>query len=178
MSADTNQGTTSKSGVLESVKNYIYNGEDEDKWNKYSIKTSAFAETKELLEGLTNENNSQDIKKKEKSCLTMSLTENEFQFLNCSREPQDVWDALEEKFTPMEEGDRYEFKAEFTQCKMVDQYGNQRIRLNQLDEINTRIGNKGGGKYTQTDEYETSRERLQQGYNVIQKLCINDIEGS
>ena len=42
MSADTNQGTSSKSGGLESVKYYVFNGEDEDKWNEYSIKTLAF----------------------------------------------------------------------------------------------------------------------------------------
>ena len=46
MSADTNQRTSLKSGGLESAKYYVFNGEDEDKWNEYSIKTLTCAETK------------------------------------------------------------------------------------------------------------------------------------
>ena len=90
MSTDTNQGTSSKSGGLESVMYYIFNREDEEKWNKYSIKTLAFAETKGQVEGLTNENALEEMKKKAKSYLTMSLTGKAFKFLNCPREPKDA----------------------------------------------------------------------------------------
>ena len=47
MSTDTNKGTISKPGGLKSVKYYVFNGENEDEWNKYSIKTLAFAETRD-----------------------------------------------------------------------------------------------------------------------------------
>ena len=152
ISVDTNQGTNSKSGGLESVKYYVFNGEDEDKWNEYCIKTLAFAETKGWVEGLTNENASEDMKKKVKSYLTMSLTGKVFKFLDRSREPKDVRDALEEELSQTEDEDRYELEEEFKQCKMVDQYGNPTDWFNQLDEINTKIGNIKGGKYTKTED--------------------------
>ena len=43
------------------MKYYVFNGEDEDKWNKYSIKTLAFAETKGDV--------SEDMKKTAKNIL-------------------------------------------------------------------------------------------------------------
>ena len=46
MSAEINQESSSKAGGLESVKFYVFNKEDEEKWNEYSIKTLLFAETK------------------------------------------------------------------------------------------------------------------------------------
>ena len=125
MSMETNQGTSSKSGGLKSVKFHVFNREDKDKWNKYSIKMLAFAETKGWIEGLKDMNASDDIKKKAKSYLMMSLTRKAFKFLNCSKEPKDVWDALEEEFAPMEEEDRDKLEEEFKQCKMLDQYDNQ-----------------------------------------------------
>ena len=54
----------------------------------------------------------------------MSLTGKSFKFLNCSKEPKDVWDALEVEFALTEDEDRYELEEEFKQCKMIDQYGN------------------------------------------------------
>ena len=54
------------------VKYYIFNGEDEDKWNEFSIKTLAFAETKGWVEGLTDENAADDMEKKVKSYVTIS----------------------------------------------------------------------------------------------------------
>ena len=65
MFADTNQGTSLKLGELESLKFYIFNREDEDRWNKYSIKTFAFAETKGCIEGLTDKSTSDDMKRRE-----------------------------------------------------------------------------------------------------------------
>ena len=152
MSADTNQGTSLKSGGLEIVKYYVFNGENEDKWNEYSIKTLTFAETKGWVEELFDKNASEEMKKKAKSYLTNSLTGKVFKFLNRSREPKDIQDALEEEFAPTEDEDRYELEEEFKQCKMVDQYGNFRVQFNQLDEINTKIGNIERGKYTKTDD--------------------------
>ena len=61
--------------------------------------------------------------------------------MNSSREPKDVWDALEEEFAPTDDEDCYELEEEFKQCKMFDQYGNPTDYFNQLDKINTRIGN-------------------------------------
>ena len=100
MSAITNIGAGFKSGGLESVKYYVFDGEDEDKWNEYSIKTLAFAETKGWMEGLTDENASDEKKKKAKSYLTMSLTGKAFKFLNRSKNTKDIWEALEEEFAP------------------------------------------------------------------------------
>ena len=152
MSVESNQGSSPKSGGLESVKFYVFNGEDEEKWNEYCIKTLAFAETKGWVEGLTEKNAADDLKKKAKSYLTMSLTGKAFKFLNRSKEPKDIWDALEEEFAPTEEEDRYELEEEFKQCKMLDQYDNPTDWFNQLDEINTRIGNIEGGKYIKTED--------------------------
>ena len=90
------------------MKYYKFNGEDEDKWNEYSIKTLAFAETKGLVEGLTNENASEEMKKKVMSYLTMLLVRKASNFLNRSREPKVVWDALEEEIAPTEDKDLYE----------------------------------------------------------------------
>ena len=64
MSAITNQGSGSKAGGLEGVKYYAFDGEDEDKWNGYSIKTLAFAETKGWVEVLTDENAPDEKQKK------------------------------------------------------------------------------------------------------------------
>ena len=91
----------------------------------------AFAETKGLVERLTDENASEKMKKKAKSYLTMSLTGKAFKLLNRSREPKDAWDALEEEFAPTEDENRYELEEEFKQCKMVNQYGNPTDWFNQ-----------------------------------------------
>ena len=112
----------------------------------------AFAETMGWVEGLADENASEEMKKKAKSYLTMSLTGKVFQFLNRSREPKNVWDILEEEFAPTEDEERYKLEEEFKQCKMVDQYGNPTYWFNQLDKINTKIGNIEGGKYTKIDD--------------------------
>ena len=82
----------------------------------------------------------------------MSLTGKAFKFLNRSKEPKEIWDALEEEFAPTEEEDRYELEEEFKQCKMTDQYDNPTDWFNQLDEINTRIGSIEGGKYIKTED--------------------------
>ena len=44
---------------------------------------------------------------------------------------------------------------------MVDQYGNPTDWFNQLDEINTKIGNIEGGKYTKIDD------------NIKLQICMN-----
>ena len=113
MSAITNIGAGSKSGGVKSVKYYVFDGEDEDKWNEFSIKTLAFAETKGWMEGLTDKIALDEKKKKAKSYLTMSLTGKVFKFLNQSKNPKDIWEALEEEFAPTEEDNRYELEEEF-----------------------------------------------------------------
>ena len=72
--------------------------------------------------------------------------------MNCLREPKDVWDTLEEDFAPTEDEDCYELEEEFKQGKMVDQYGNPTDWFIQLEEINAKMGNIEGGKYTKTDD--------------------------
>ena len=52
-----------KSGGLESVKYYVFDGEDEERWNEYSIKTLAFIDAKGWKEGLTDKNASDEKKK-------------------------------------------------------------------------------------------------------------------
>ena len=126
MSTNTKQGNSPKSGRLESVKYYIFNGEDEDKWIEYSIKTLAFAETKEWVEGLTDKSALDDMKRKAKNYLTLSLTGKAFKFLNCSKEPKDVWDMLRKGFTPMEDEDFYKLVDEFKRFKMAYLYGIQK----------------------------------------------------
>ena len=78
-------------GGLENFVNLEKCQEDEEKWNEYSIKTLAFAETKGWVEGLTESNAADDIKKKAKSYLTISLTGKAFKFLNRSKEPKEIW---------------------------------------------------------------------------------------
>ena len=82
MSVITNQGAGSKAEGLESVKYYVFHGEDKDKWNEYSIKTLAIAETKGWMKRLTDENALDENKKKTKNYLTMSLIGLAFKFLN------------------------------------------------------------------------------------------------
>ena len=89
----------------------------------------------------------------------MSLTGKAFEFLNRSREPKDIWDALEEDFVPTEDEDCYELEEEFKQCKMINR--NPTDWFNQLEEINTRIGNIEGGKYVKTDD------------DIKLQICIN-----
>ena len=131
-----------------------------------------------MLERLTDEIASDDMKKKVKTYLTMSLIGKTFKLLNRSREVKDVWDALEEEFASTEDVDCYELEEEFKQCEMVDQYGNPADWLNQLDKINTRIGNiyQNRLQYQTSDSHESPRERIQSGYHVIQELLINDIK--
>ena len=62
------------------------------------------------MEGLTEENASDNMKRKATSYLTMLLTWKAFKFLNRSIEPKDRWDALEEKFAPTEDEDCYELR--------------------------------------------------------------------
>ena len=83
------------------MKFNVFNGKDEDKWNEYSTKILAFAETKGWLEGLTDKSASDGMKKKAKCYLTMSLTGKAFKFLNRSKELKNIWDVLDEEFAPM-----------------------------------------------------------------------------
>ena len=64
------------------------------------------------MEGLTDENALEEKKKKAKSYLTMSLPGKAFKFLNQSKNSKDIWEALEEEFTPTEGDDRYELEEE------------------------------------------------------------------
>ena len=96
MPAITTLAESSKSGGLEGVKYYVFDGEDVNKWDEYSIIMLAFAETKGWVEGLIH--SSATDKKKKKSCMTMSLTRIAFKFLNRSKNFKDVWEALEEEY--------------------------------------------------------------------------------
>ena len=60
------------------MKFYVINEEDEDKWNKYSIKMLAFSETKGWAEGLRDKSPLDDMKKKAKNYLIMPFTGKEF----------------------------------------------------------------------------------------------------
>ena len=139
MSAITNLGVEPKSGGLKIVKFYVFDGEDEDKWNEYSIKMLAFAETKGWMEGLTDENTSDEKKKKAKSYPTMSLAGKAFKFLIRSKNPKDIWEALVEEFAPTEEDDRYELEEKFKRCTMVDDYSNPTDWFDRIDEIKLQI---------------------------------------
>ena len=155
------------------MKYYIFNGEYEDKWNTCSIKTLAFAEIKRWLEGLTDENASEEMKKKAKSYPTMSLTGKAFKFLNRLREQKDVWDALEEEFAPMEDEDRYELEEEFKKCKMVDQYCNLTDWFTQLHEINIKIGNIKGDNYIKTNDNIKLQIRMNLQENVYREIITS-----
>ena len=93
--------------------------------------------------------------------------------MNSSREPKDVWDALEEEFAPTDDEDCYELEEEFKQCKMFDQYGNPTDYFNQLDKINTRIGNIEGGKYIKTDNNVKLQIRMKLPQNMYSKVIIS-----
>ena len=68
----------------------MFDGEDKDKWNEFSIKTLALAETKWWMEGLMDEHASDEKKKKAENYLTISLTSKAFKFLNRSKNPKDI----------------------------------------------------------------------------------------
>ena len=141
-----------KSGGLESVKYYVFDGEDEERWNEYSIKTLAFAETKGWKEGLTDKNASDEKKKKAKNYLTMSLTGKAFRFINQSRNADEIWNALIDEYAPTEAEDRYDLEEEFKQCFMEDPHGNPTDWFNMLDEINSRFCNIENGKFQKSEE--------------------------
>ena len=152
MSVATSSSSSAKSGGLESVKFYIFDGEDEERWNEYSIKTLAFAEAKGWKEGLTDKNASDEKKKNAKNYLTMSLTGKAFRFINRSKKANEIWDALIDEFAPTEEEDRYELEQEFKQCLMEDPHANPTDWFNMLDEINARFSNIDDGKFQKTEE--------------------------
>ena len=152
MTVATNVSSASKSGGLESVKYYVFDGEDEDKWNEYSIKTLAFAEAKGWKEGLTEEDPSEEKARNAKNYLTMSLTGKAFRFITRSKKANEVWAALIDEFAPTEAEDRYELEEEFKQCLMSDQHGNPTDWFNQLDEINSRFSNIEKGQFQKDDE--------------------------
>ena len=113
MSVATSSSSKSKSGGLESVKYYVFDGENEERWNEYSIKTLAFAESKGWSEGLTSESASKDSKTSAKNYLTMSLTGKAFRFVNQTKTACEIWEALKDEYAPTEEEDRYELEQEF-----------------------------------------------------------------
>ena len=141
-----------KSGGLESVKYYVFDGEDEERWNEYSIKTLAFAEAKGWKEGLTHKNASNEKKKKAKIFLTMSLTGKSFRCINQSRNADEVWNALINEYAPTEAEDRYDLEEEFKQCFMEDPHGNPTDWFNMLDEMNFRFSNTENGKFQKSEE--------------------------
>ena len=63
-----------KLGGLESIKYYVFDGENKERWHKYYIKTSAFADVKRWREGLTKDDASKEHQTNVKNYLTMSLT--------------------------------------------------------------------------------------------------------
>ena len=110
------------------------------------------------MKRLTDENALDENKKKTKNYLTMSLIGLAFKFLNWSKNPKDIWEALEEDFVPTEEYNRYELKEEFQQCTMEDDYSNPTDWFNHLDEINTKLSNIDWGN--------TSKERTTSNYRL------------
>ena len=81
MSVATSSSSDAKSGGLESVKYYVFDGENEKRWHKYSIKTLTFAEAKGWIEGLTKESASEEKQRSAKNYLMMSLTGKSFRLL-------------------------------------------------------------------------------------------------
>ena len=148
----TSNSPGNKSGGLESVKYYVFDGEDEERWNEYSIKTLAFAEAKGWKEGLTEKDASDEKKRNAKNYLTMSLTGKAFSFISRSKEAYEVWNALMDEFAPTEAEDRYELEEEFKQCIMEDAHGNPTDWFNKLDEINSRFSNIEHGKFQKDEE--------------------------
>ena len=148
----TSNSPGAKSGGLESVKYYVFDGEDEERWNEYSIKTLAFAEAKGWKEGLTEKDASDEKKKNAKNYLTMSLTGKAFRFISRSKKANEVWNALMDEYAPTEAEDRYELEEEFKKCVMDDAQGNPTDWFNKLDEINSRFSNIEDGKFQKDEE--------------------------
>ena len=173
MSAITNHAVSSKSGGLESVKFYVFDREDDDIWNKCSIKKLVFVETKGWVEGLTDSTATEDKKKKAKSYLTMSLTGKAFKFLNCLKNPKNILEALEEEYASMEEDDRCELEEEFKRFMMEDTYGNPTNWFNRLYEINTKLSNIDGGKYVKTEDDIKLQIRMNLPEEVYSKVITS-----
>lgn len=152
MSVATSSSSKSKSGGLESVKYYVFDGENEERWNEYSIKTLAFAESKGWSEGLISESASKDSKTSAKNYLTMSLTGKAFRFVNQTKTACEIWEALKDEYAPTEEEDRYELEQEFKQCMMESNNSNPTDWFNMLDQINARFSNIENGKFMKSDE--------------------------
>ena len=124
MSVVTSSSSAAKSGGLESVKYYVFDGENEERWHEYCIKTLAFVEAKGWSEGLTEENASKEHKTGAKNYLTMSLTGKASRFINQAKKASEIWEALKDEYAPTEEEDHYELEQEFKQCLMENQYTN------------------------------------------------------
>ena len=152
MSAATSSNSGAKSGGLESVKYYVFDGENEGRWHEFSIKTLAFAEAKGWKEGLIKDNASKENQTRAKNYLTMSLTGKAFRFINQAKKASDIWDALKDEYAPTEEEDRYELEQEFKQCVMENQYSNPMDWFNMMDEINARFSNIDDGKFQKSEE--------------------------
>ena len=152
MSIITSSSSASKSGGLESIKNYVFDGENEERWHEYCIKTLAFAETKGWQEGLTKSDASKEHQTSAKNYLTMLLTGKAFRFINQTKKANEIWEALKDEYAPTEEEDRYELEQEFKQCVMENNQSNPTDWFNMLDEINARFNNIENGKYQKTDE--------------------------
>ena len=123
MTEITSSSSKNKLGGLESVKFYVFDGENEERWHEYNIKILAFAEAKGWKEGLTKEEASDEDKKSANHYLTMSLTRKAFRFISHSKKANEIWKALNEKYAPTEEKDRYELEQEFKQYTMEDPHG-------------------------------------------------------
>jgi len=148
----TSNSPGAKSGGLESVKYYVFDREDKERWNEYSIKTLAFAEAKGWKEGLMEKDASDEKKKNAKNYLTMSLTGKAFRFISRSKKANEVWNALMDEYAPTEAEDRYELEEEFKKCVMDDAQGNPTDWFNKLDEINSRFSNIENGKFQKDEE--------------------------
>ncbi len=152
MSITTSSSSSPKPGGLESVKYYVFDGEDEDRWNEYSIKTMAFAEAKGWNKGLMEEGADEKSKTSAKNCLTMSLTGKAFRFVNQTKSAKEIWEALKDEYAPTEEEDRYELEQEFKQCTMESNTSNPTDWFNMLDEINARFSNIEGGNFSKSED--------------------------
>ena len=82
----------------------------------------------------------------------MLLAGKAFRFISHSKKANEIWEALNDKYAPIEEEDRYELEQEFKQCTMEDPHGNPTDWFNILGEINARFSNIDDGKYQKSDK--------------------------
>ena len=152
MSVVMSRSSGAKLGGLESIKYYVFNGENKERWHKYYIKTLAFAEVKGWREGLTKDDASKEHQTNAKNYLIMSLTGKAFRFINQVMKANEIWEALKDEYSPTKEEYCYKLEQQFKQYVMENQHANPTDRFNMLDEINARFSNTKDSKNQKSDE--------------------------